>query len=87
MLYRLIIHHGMLHMYLVQIKMKQNSSINFVVGFSVAFTYSNLLEIIKEDALFQRWLGTDAFGKMSTPIELCLLGTLRYLCSVGNLMI
>jgi hypothetical protein len=35
--------------------------------------------VIKEDAMFQRWLGTNVFGKMSTPINLLVLVSLRYL--------
>jgi Plant transposon protein len=41
--------------------------------------YLNLLEMVKVDPLFHRWQRKDASGKLSSPIELCLLGTLRYL--------
>jgi hypothetical protein len=33
----------------------------------------------KESELFQRWLGFDAVGKAASPIELMVLGALRYL--------
>jgi hypothetical protein len=33
----------------------------------------------KESELFKRWLGFDAVGKAASPIELMVLGVLRYL--------
>jgi hypothetical protein len=41
--------------------------------------FTNLLEMVSLDNMFRRWLCTNAFGKKSTPIELCLFGTLNYL--------
>jgi hypothetical protein len=41
--------------------------------------YSNLLEMILADPMFIRWQNCDAAGRLSSPIQLCLLGTLRYL--------
>jgi hypothetical protein len=41
--------------------------------------YLSLLEMVQEDPIFQQWQNTDAYGKLSSPIELCLLGSLRYL--------
>jgi Plant transposon protein len=42
-------------------------------------SFTNILELVKEDPLFKRWQSSDAAGKLSSPVELCLLGTLRYL--------
>jgi Plant transposon protein len=42
-------------------------------------SYTNLLEMVKADPKFQRWQMSDAAGKLPSPIELCLLGSLRYL--------
>jgi hypothetical protein len=44
--------------------------------------YSHFLELVrmvKESDLFKRWLSFDAVGKESSPIELMVLGALRYL--------
>ena len=40
-----------------------------------------LVDLMKESDTdhFDRWKGNDAFGRRSSPIELLLLGTLRYL--------
>jgi hypothetical protein len=42
-------------------------------------SFNNLLDLVKEDDLFSRWQRFDAAGRMSSPIELLLLGTLRYI--------
>jgi Plant transposon protein len=41
--------------------------------------YSNLLELVVADPLFSRWQNSDAFGRKSSPLELCVLGALRYI--------
>ena len=41
--------------------------------------FLDLLQQMKEDPVFNRWLRKDAVGKPATPIELLLLGSLRYL--------
>jgi len=41
--------------------------------------YLELLSLLKENELFHRWLSKDAIGCEASPIELLLLGTLRYL--------
>ena len=38
-----------------------------------------LVEDCKEQEFFSRWMGKDAIGKSSSPIELLILGSLRYL--------
>ena len=57
---------------------------SFVTKFRRRFRmpYQQFLELcedVREDQLFERWTKTDAAGKPSSPIELLLLGTLRYL--------
>jgi hypothetical protein len=42
-------------------------------------TFLELLELLKEDPKFARWQKPDAVGSMCSPIELMLLGALRYL--------
>ena len=41
--------------------------------------YLELLEDIQESPLFKRWRKVDCTGRQSSPLELLLLGTLRYL--------
>jgi len=41
--------------------------------------FLSLLSLVKDHVLFIRWLRRDATGKESSPIELLLLGSLRYL--------
>jgi len=44
--------------------------------------HANFRELVldcKQNELFSRWLGKDAVGQDSSPIELLILGTLRYL--------
>mmetsp|Transcript_18952 Transcript_18952/g.32615 ORF Transcript_18952/g.32615 Transcript_18952/m.32615 type:complete len:198 (-) Transcript_18952:120-713(-) len=41
--------------------------------------YLTLVQDCKEDGNFSRWQGTDCTGKNSSPIELLVLGSLRYL--------
>lgn len=41
--------------------------------------YLQLVEEAKEKVWFPRWSGTDATGRSASPIELLLLGSLRYL--------
>ena len=41
--------------------------------------YLELLEDVKSNELFRQWLKKDATGKQASPLELLLLGTLRYL--------
>ena len=44
-------------------------------------SYLKHLDEVKKDPLFKKWLelSTDCIGNQSSPIELLLLGTLRYL--------
>jgi len=41
--------------------------------------FTKLLAKVKSDGSFRRWMSKDAVGKESSPIELLLLGSLRYL--------
>jgi Plant transposon protein len=41
--------------------------------------YSKLLVMVLADPIFIRWQNCDASGRLSSPIQLCLLGSLRYL--------
>lgn len=41
--------------------------------------YLELVEDVRQSELFHKWTLTDATGKNASPIELLLLGTLRYL--------
>ena len=41
--------------------------------------YKELVDGCKQSNLFRRWLSCDAMGRQSTPIELLVLGALRYL--------
>ena len=46
------------------------------------FPYKNFQELIhdsKNQEIFSRWMGKSASGKEASPIELLILGTLRYL--------
>jgi hypothetical protein len=40
-------------------------------------SFLNLLELVKEDIIFDRWQRLDAAGRMSSPVALLLLGVLR----------
>ena len=42
-------------------------------------SFLELLELVKADTVFSRWQGDDARGRQSSPVELLLLGALRYL--------
>jgi Plant transposon protein len=42
-------------------------------------SYLNLLELVKSSNEFIRWLSCDALGRPASPIELLLLGAIRYL--------
>jgi len=42
-------------------------------------SYNDLLDAVRVDPLFVRWCGEKRNGKKSSPIELLLLGSLRYL--------
>jgi hypothetical protein len=41
--------------------------------------YLNLLKMVKDNPFFYCWQKKNASRKLYSPIELCLLGTLRYL--------
>jgi hypothetical protein len=41
--------------------------------------YNELLDAVRVDPLFVRWCHEKGDGKKSSPIELLLLGSLRYL--------
>lgn len=41
--------------------------------------YSELLDDVKQSGRFKRWMSKDALGKDSSPIELLVLGAMRYL--------
>lgn len=41
--------------------------------------YKKLLDLVSNDLMFQRWCNQDAAGRDPSPIELLLLGALRYL--------
>jgi hypothetical protein len=41
--------------------------------------FQKLLDLVKGDEVFQRWQRSDAAGRLSSPIELLLLGVLRYI--------
>jgi hypothetical protein len=56
--------------------------------------FVDLLEMVKTkydedngELYFRRWMSRDATGSLSSPIELMLLGSLRYLGRGGRLMI
>lgn len=42
-------------------------------------SFLKLLDKLKNDIMFQRWMNRDAVGRDPSPIELLLLGALRYL--------
>jgi Plant transposon protein len=41
--------------------------------------YSSILEMVIAEPMFLRWQNNNATGKLSSPIEICVLGSLRYL--------
>jgi hypothetical protein len=43
------------------------------------FNYLEVLQWIRDDTRFARWCGVKCNNKMSSPIELLVLGLLRYL--------
>ena len=70
--------------YISYIVSPQVNDVRFVKKFRRRFrcsyeSFLKLLEMAKEELLFQRWRGRDAFGKDCSPIELLLLGSLRYI--------
>jgi Plant transposon protein len=42
-------------------------------------SFTIILQLVQENPMFKRWQGTDAAGRSASPIELLLLGSLRYL--------
>jgi hypothetical protein len=52
----------------------------FRVRFRIPYSnYLELLQWIRDDTRFARWCGAKVNNKMSSPIELLVLGSLRYL--------
>lgn len=70
--------------YFMYISNPNTSSTKFQKRFRNRFrmsysTFLSHLEHVKSDDAFSRWMSSDATGKDATPIELLLLGSLRYL--------
>ena len=47
--------------------------------------YLNLVQLIQSSVLFDRWCGFKSNNKKVSPVELLVLGSLRYLVVVGPL--
>ncbi len=59
---------------------KKSFSKKFRLRFRMPFeSYLDFVKEAKDNELFKRWTGFDACGKKSSPIELLILGSLRYL--------
>ena len=70
--------------YISYVVSPQLNDVRFIKKFRRRFrcsydSFLKLLEMAKEEVLFQRWRSTDAFGRDCSPIELLLLGSLRYI--------